>query len=302
MGALPLCAQMDVLSSMYWAVPTLYNPATAGSDSALHVTAFDRMQWVGVTDAPRTFFASLDMPVKLGRRRAGLGASVINDQAGLFNTTYVNVQLDFSTKLWGGRLAFGVQPAFVNQAFRGGEISIPTGEAWDPNDEALPQGDVSAMAFDLDAGLYYERGRWYGGVGVQHVMASSLELSDYAYTQLTPTYYFHAGGNIPLKRTLFIVHPSVLVRTTLHAIQYDCTLRVSWNRRFWGGLGYRPGDALSLMVGADVGSVRLGYCYDVGISRIGYEAGGSHEILATWTMHLDLDKAKRHPHKSIRIL
>lgn len=301
-GVTSVYAQLDALSSMYWATPTYYNPAAAGCDSALHITAFDRIQWVSVEGAPRTFFASLDLPVRLGRRRAGLGASVINDQVGLFNTTYVNAQLDFSTKLWGGRLAIGVQPGFVNQAFKGSGISIPTGDAWDANDASLPTGDVSGMAFDLGAGLYYERGPWYGGVAVQHLLGSSLELGEYAYTELKQTYYFHVGGNIPLKRSLFMVHPSVIVRTTWQALQADYTLRLSWNSKFWGGLSYRPGDAIAVMVGADVGHVRLGYCYDVGISRLGRTAGGSHELLATYTMHIDLDKSKKHPHKSIRIL
>ena len=60
-----LFAQQDTNESMYWATPTLYNPATAGSDSALHITAFDRMQWVGVKDAPQTFFVSADLPIML---------------------------------------------------------------------------------------------------------------------------------------------------------------------------------------------------------------------------------------------
>ena len=76
-----LFAQQDTNESMYWATPTLYNPATAGSDSALHITAFDRMQWVGVKDAPQTFFVSADLPIMLGRKRTGLGATILNDKA-----------------------------------------------------------------------------------------------------------------------------------------------------------------------------------------------------------------------------
>lgn len=295
-------AQNDVQTSMYWATPTLYNPATAGSDSALHVNAFDRMQWVGVEGAPQTFFASVDAPLKLNRKRLGVGATVLNDQAGLFKTTYVSAQLNYSLSLFGGRLALGVQPGFVNQSFSGGEVFIPSGDAWEGSDPSIPRSDVAGKGFDLGLGAYYEYGPWYGGIGVQHLNRAELELADYAYSQLQTTLYFHAGGNIPLKRTLFILQPSVLVKTTFQFTQCDFTLRALWNHKFWGGLSYRPNDAVVVMLGANIGSVSLGYAYDIGTSRFGMASGGSHEIMAGWTMPIELDKKTKHGRKSIRIL
>lgn len=297
-----LSAQQDTQQTMYWATPSLYNSATAGCDSALHISAFDRMQWANVKGAPHTFFVSADLPVMLGRKRTGVGLSILNDQAGLFTTTFVNAQLNASLKLWGGRLAIGLQPSFVNQAFKGGDVFIPTGEAWDPSDDAIPTGDVSGMAFDLGTGVYYERKWFYAGLSAQHLLASELELADYAYFKLTPTFYFHAGGNISLKHTLYKLQPSVLVKTTFQFTQVDFTLRATYNDKFWGGVTYRPGDAVALMVGADIGSIRLGYAYDIPISQMSLVGGGSHEILATYTLHIDLDKQRQHGTKSIRIL
>lgn len=295
-------AQQDTQQSMYWATPTLYNPATAGCDSALHISAFDRMQWMGVKGAPQTFFVSADLPVMLGRKRAGAGLTILNDQAGLFKTTYVNAQLNYSTKLWGGRLAIGVQPAFVNQSFDGSGVFIPTGEAWDPSDDAIPTSTVSGMAFDLAAGAYYE-GKWLkGGLAVQHVTAAEIELEDYAYTEHVQTFYFHLEGNIPLKRTLFILQPSLLVKSTIQFTQVDLTMRALYDKRFWGGISLRPGDSVVLMVGADINNIRLGYAYDVPISQMSLAGGGSHELLATYTLHIDLDKQRNRGTKSIRIL
>lgn len=295
-------AQMDSQSSMYWAAPTFFNPATAGCDSALHISAFDRMQWANVKGAPQTFFVSADLPVMLGRKRTGVGLTITNDVAGLFTTTFVNAQLNYSLKLFGGRLAVGVQPAFINLSFDGGGVFIPTGEAWDASDDAIPSGDVSGMAFDLASGIYYEKGWFYGGISAQHLTAAEVELEDYAYSEMTPTFYFHAGGNIPLKRTLFILQPSVLVKTTFQFTQYDLTLRALWDHRFWGGITYRPGDAVVAMIGADINNIRLGYAYDIPISQMSLAGGGSHELLATYTLHIDLDKQKRRGNKSIRIL
>lgn len=300
--ATQLSAQDIPQTSMYWAVSTFYNPAAVGADSALHVTAFSRMQWSGVENAPRTFFVSGDMPFKIRNRRHGVGLTLMNDQAGLFANTQFGLQYAYSMKLWGGRLALGAQLGAVNQGFDGGGIYIPDGDAWDPSDDALPSGQVSALAFDAGVGAYYERNWFYGGVGAQHLTGGELDLDEYAYSELTRTFYFHAGCNIPIKHTLFIVQPSVLVKTTFQMTQTDYTLRASYDRRFWGGLTYRPGDAVVLMVGADVRTIRLGYAYDIGISPLASAAGGSHELLVTYTMHIELDKKRKHPHKSIRIL
>ena len=98
------------------------------------------------------------------------------------------------------------------------------------------------------------------------------------------------------------MQPSVLVKTTFLATQVDVTLRATWNKRFWGGVTYRNGDAVVVMVGADIKTIRLGYAYDIGISPLAKASDGSHEILATYTLEFELDKKRKHPSKSIRIL
>lgn len=297
-----LWGQTDVQSSMYWAVPTLYNPASVGSDSALHVAAFNRMQWVGVENAPQTFFVATDMPFQFRRKRMGVGLNLISDKAGLFQTTLVGLQYSYSLSLWGGRLALGLQGGFLNQSFDGGGVYIPDGEAWETNDEAIPTSTVSGMAFDGGLGLHYEWGQWYGGIGALHLTGSKVDLEEYAYTEMARTFYFTLGGNIPIRRTLFILQPSVLVKSTFNVTQTDYTLRTTYDHRFWGGITFRPKDAVVLMVGAQVKAVGLGYAYDVGLSPLASASGGSHELLATYTLRLELNKKAKHRHKSIRIL
>lgn len=308
--------QNDGNISMYWAVPTAYNPATAGSDSAVHIAAFDRMQWVGVEGAPQTFYASADMPFVLMNKRFGAGVSVLNDKAGLFATTIVGAQGSYSRRVKGGRLAIGIQAGMVNQAFKGGDIYIPDGDAWEPGDDMLPRGDVSGMSLDLGFGAFYEcpiklNGEetktlndcsWYVGLSAMHLNKAEIDLEEYAYSQQERTYYFLAGCNIPVSRTLFIVQPSVLVRTIGQATSAELTMRATYDHRFWGGVSYRHDDAVVLMVGADIQSIRIGYSYDIGTSALAKASNGSHEVLVTYNLKLDLDKNKRRPTKSIRIL
>ena len=301
-----MTAQNDGNVSMYWAVPGQFNPATVGSDSAMNVSAFDRMQWVGVEGAPQTFFAAVDMPFKLMKKRMGAGLNVLNDKAGLFSTTIIGAQYSYSQKLLDGRLALGAQLGMVNQAFKGTDIYIPDGDAWEPSDDYLPRTDVSGMSVDFGFGAYYQRSfgkrDFYAGLSMMHLNEAEIDLDEYAYSQQKRTYYFLAGGNIPVSRTLFIVHPSVLVKTIGQATVVDVTMRASYDHRFWGGLSYRHGDAVVMMLGADIQSIRLGYSYDIGTSALARVSSGSHELMVTYKLKIDLDKNKKHPHKSIRIL
>lgn len=299
-------AQNDGNVSMYWAATTSFNPSTAGSDSAIHVSAFDRMQWVGVDGAPQTFFASADMPFKFRGIRQGVGVNVLSDKAGLFSTTIVSAQYSYSRKLWQGRLAIGIQAGMVNQDFRGSDIYIPDGDAWEPSDDLLPRSDVAGQSLDLALGAFYEKSfgekEFYVGISATHINEATIDLEEYSYSEQKRTYYFHVGGNIPVNRTLFILQPSMLYKTTAQANQFDFTLRATYANRFWGGISYRHNDAVVLMVGAEIQSLRLGYAYDIGTSALAKASNGSHEILASYLVKLNLDKKKKHPHKSIRIL
>lgn len=301
-----LRAQNDGNVSMYWAVPTLYNPSMVGCDSALHVSVFDRMQWVGVDGAPQTFFLSGDMPFQIKGKRQGVGLTLLNDKAGLFSTTILGAQYAYSKKVKGGRLALGFQAGVISQDFKGGEIYIPDGDAWEPNDELLPRGDVSGTSVDLGIGVFYEKNiegnTVYGGLSAMHLNEATIDLEEYSYSEQKRTYYFLAGGNIPVRNTLYILQPSVLVKTTAQATQFEATFRATYDHRFWGGVSYRNKDAVVLMIGADIDSFRIGYSYDIGTSALAKASNGSHEIMMTYNVKVDIGKKKRRPSKSIRIL
>jgi hypothetical protein len=98
------------------------------------------------------------------------------------------------------------------------------------------------------------------------------------------------------------MQPSVLVKSDFASTQVDYTLRATYDHRFWGGLTYRPGDAVVVQLGVDLKNLRLGYAYDVGISPLAQASGGSHELMVSYTVRLDLGKKEKHPLKSIRIL
>ena len=56
------------------------NPAIAGKDNFTDVRSNNRYQWVGMTDAPRTYMLTLHSPLK--NKHMGLGTHIYTDIVG----------------------------------------------------------------------------------------------------------------------------------------------------------------------------------------------------------------------------
>ncbi|MDE6786581.1 MAG: type IX secretion system membrane protein PorP/SprF, partial [Muribaculaceae bacterium] len=118
----PVRGQSDPLYTQAWALPTLYNPAAAGSTDFLRIRGAARMQWVGIKNAPKSFTGAADIPFKLLGRRWGGGVNLTQEGIGLFNNTYVNGQVSGRLKkLFGGDLTIGLQVGYFGSSFRGSD-------------------------------------------------------------------------------------------------------------------------------------------------------------------------------------
>lgn len=318
-----LRAQGDALLTNYWAVPTYYNPGAAGDTDNVRLRGLGRLQWVGIDGAPVTFLAAADMPFKFLDKRWGVGVVAQQEKIGLFRNITVSAQLGFKKKLWQGELTGAVQVGFFNEQFKGSEVFIPDDDDYHQSaDDAIPQRDLAGNAFDLGAGVYYVHPRFKTGISVLHATAPTVTFSDdnsqggatggtggtasetaknYKFTA-PRTLYFTAEGNIPVKNTLFEVLPSVLVRSDFTFTDVAATARVRYNKIFSAGLGYRYGDAVSLLLSAEIKGILIGYSYDYHLSDISRASSGSHEIFAGYNLKLDFSEKNRNKHKSIRIM
>ncbi len=307
LASLAAHAQVDAQLSQYWAVPAYYNPGAAGSIDFIHITAGTRLQWVGIKHAPYTFMALADMPFRFFDRRWGVGVSLQQENIGLYKSIHAGVQLAWKQKMLGGMLSVGIQPGMINQTF-GGQYIIPEdNEYHNSSDDAIPSGTVSGTAFDISGGVMFTHKRFWVGASVTHITAPTItmkqgESEDKQYEFNTGrAYYFMAGGNIPIKNTLFEVMPSLMFKTDLNFWQAEATARVRYNKFISAGVGYRYQDAISVMVGADYKNFFIGYNYDWPTSVIRV-SGGSHEVFVSYNVKLDMGEKNRNSHKSIRIM
>ena len=318
-------AQGDAMLTQYWALPTYYNPGAVGDTDYLRIRGGARLQWVGIDNAPQSFMAAADMPFKLLNRKLGTGLVVQQESYGLFHNFTLDAQIAYKLKLLKGVLTVGLEIGLYNQQFKGSEIYIPDEDGYhDSADDAIPMRDVAGNSLDLGLGAFYVHKKFWAGVSLLHAnnptvnFTSDSELSSRAgetssgsgTSEMSRTYqftvsrtvYFMAGSNIPVKNTLFEVIPSVMVRSDFTTTDLQLTGRVRYNKLFTAGLGYRLNDALSIMLGAEIKGIFIGYSYDYHLSDISKASSGSHELVAGYNLKLDFSEKNRHKHKSIRIM
>ena len=321
-----LTAQFDTQLSNYWAVVNYFNPAYAGQMGNLEATLLSRIQWLGIENAPRTTILAAQMPYSFLGKVHGVGVSMYNDRSGLFSVTVYSGQYAWKKKMLKGNFSAGIQVGYINQSFDGTKVDIPEDDYHDQTDEAIPRTEVSGNSIDAALGVFFSKEKWFAGLSVNHVLAPTLRLSDNYTFEIPRTYYFTAGYNIQLNNPLLELRPTILIKTMemsslslsgdslleqvevnslkamLQNTQIDVSLRMIYNKRFWGGFSWRKGDAVMLMLGGKFKMIEAGYTYDFPVSRIVKASTGSHEVFIRYSMDINLNKGVKNKHKSVRIL
>ena len=292
-------AQQEPSFAHYWAMEPSFNPAAVGKQSQLNVTGAYAMTLTGFENAPKTMQFGADMPFFLMGRYHGVGLQLVNDQIGLFSHQRLMAQYAFKQRLLGGTLSIGLQGGLLSEKFRGSSLDLENS-----NDPAFSKSDVSGVAIDLSAGLYYTHGPWYAGVSVLHATAPEVELGDRSILSVSRTYFLTAGYNIRLRNPFLSIHPSVLAHTdgTSHRVNVTTRLKYTHDKKMmYAGLGYSPSNSVTALIGGFFHGITIGYSYEVytSVLKIG---NGSHELFVGYQTELNFQKKGRNRHQSVRIL
>ena len=115
-------------------------------------------------------------------------------------------------------------------------------------------------------------------------------------------YYLTAGYTVQLPNPSLELLPSIFVFSDGKVAQFNITSLVRYNKKVWGGVSYRAGDALIGTVGFELfNGIRIGYAYDFPLSDIRKNTSWSHEFMVNYCFDLSLGKSAMR-YKSIRFL
>lgn len=296
-------AQQDPQFSMNMYNHLSYNPGYAGSNQAVCATALHRQQWLGFDGRPVT--TALNVHGEIKSISSGVGLSIQQDNIGDEKNVWITGDYAYRMKLGDGFLGLGLSIGLYNKAIDG-DWQTPdmlSGNSDSPYDDVAIPFSESKMAFDAGFGAFYRTNDGlYVGLAATHLPQSKFNFSGVKLNYLKRHYYFTAGYPYELPNRLFIVEPSLFIKTDGASTQYDINAKLEYKRMVWGGISYRVSDAFVAMVGVSLpNNIRFAIAYDFTTNAIGNYSSGSIEIMASYCFSLKVQN-RTGSYKSVRFL
>lgn len=264
--------------------------------------AINRQQWLGLEGAPSTTTFNITSPLRIFGSQSGAGLKIRSDKAGFDNDIGIDLSYSYFINLGTGRLGIGISAGVINKTLNPSWV-IPSGDIYVPpsGDPLIPEAKESFVAFDAGIGLYYTNDRYYAGLSVTHVNQPVIRFSK-GNPYLSRHYYLTGGYNLVMANPAFELQPSLLIFSDGRILQATVNTIVTYNKKVWGGVSYRSGDAISGMAGIELyNGIRLGYAYDFSMSDIRKNTSGSHEFIVRYCFEVSAGRSPM-KYKSIRFL
>jgi type IX secretion system PorP/SprF family membrane protein len=298
----PVLSQQDPLSSHYMFNTLTYNPGVAGTSGMICATALNRQQWVGFKGAPSTTVFNISAPIAPFRIKSGVGLLVESDNIGFDKDINLSASYSYLMDLGPGKMGIGLSLGMLNKTLSP-TWEIPAGDAHTPasGDPLIPENKESYVAFDAGMGLYFKADKYYAAFSITHLNQPKIKFSK-GTPYVSRHYYLTAGYTLQLPNPSLELIPSVFAFSDGKVTQFTVTSLIRYNKKAWGGVSYRAGDAFIGMIGFELfNGIRLGYAYDFTISDINKNSSGSHEFMVNYCFDLNMGKSPM-KYKSIRFL
>lgn len=270
----------DPQFTQFYANPTYLNPAFAGTARCPRICMNYRNQWPNISGTYVTYAASYDQHIDA--INGGLGVNVMqDDQArGTLKSTSVNIMYsyllpvnrEFSLKL-------ALKAGFFQRALDksklnfGDMIDARRGFVWNTN-EFIPQ--TNKQGLDFGAGILGYSKKYFIGAAFDHITQPDEGMLGPSKLPLKIT--GHAGAIIPLEKgNESFISPNILFMQQQNFTQLNLGLYFV-KGSFVGGIWYRNSDAFIVLVGVQTDHLKIGYSYDVTVSKLSSNTAGSHEL------------------------
>lgn len=283
-------AQQDPMYTQYMENIMTINPAYAGSKDLLSMMVISRNQWVTMADAPVTRTFAIHSPVT--NTNTGLGLSFLSDQINPIKQTGLYMDYSYTLHFSNNRnLALGLK-AGVN-FYQAGLTDLTTIE---PDDPVFARDINRSFLPNFGVGAFFHANRYYLGLSVPKLIRNTINKSGYSSVQYNKEeihLFFMAGYVFDINRIIKF-KPSVLTKIVTNApISLDLDGKFLFYDRLWLGAMYRLGDSFGGLFQLQVtNQIKIGYSYDLPISRLGAFNKGTHEIMVNFDFNLGNDKIR----------
>lgn len=283
--------------TQFYANPLYLNPALAGTARCPRVNLNYRNQWPAISGTYVTYSVSIDRHIDAFN--GGLGLLVINDKAGQGTLTTTNVSGIYSYLLNVTRqfsLKFGVQATYFQKSIDwskltfGDMIDERRGFVYNTNEQQKLQNKSNV---DFSAGILGYSKKYFFGFAAHHLTQPDEGLLGVSKLPMKLT--GHAGASLLIrdKGSQTFISPNVLYQQQQDFRQLNLGLYVN-KGPVVAGLWYRNQDSFIAVIGFQQHFFKVGYSYDITVSKLTNTTAGSHEL--SFSIQFEC----KHPKKTFR--
>lgn len=267
--------------TQFYANPLYLNPALAGSNICPRVALNYRNQWPGISGTYVTTSASFDRFVY--GIKSGIGILVTNDRAGRGTIQTTQISGIYSYQWRPTRelsINVGFQATYGQKTLDWSKLTF--GDQIDERQGFVKfthetPGASQKSYVDLSAGMVAFSKRYFFGFAAHHLNEPDESLLQGTGAKLPRKYTAHAGAVLPVNGNEVTISPNVLFQAQQDFRQLLLGVYVT-KGALTGGLWYRDRDSFVILAGVQQGIFKIGYSYDVTVSKLTNATAGSHEI------------------------
>ena len=276
----------DPTFTQFYANPLYLNPAFAGSHGCPRFALNYRNEWPSLSGNYVTYSASYDQYFK--NISGGFGVLALHDQQGqgTINTSMLGLIYSYHLKVTRKfSMMFGARASWFQKSLDWDKLTF--GDMIDPRRGFIySTGDVprggSRGFFDASAGVVGFSKTFFFGFAAHHLNTPN-ESMIYGNSPLPMRFTGHMGAEIELGRrskysTGTSIMPNIIYQYQNGFQELNVGTYIKYGA-FNVGAWYRNRDAFIMTIGINTGKFKLGYSYDVTVSKLNNGvSGGSHEV------------------------
>ena len=297
--------------SQFYANPLYLNPAFAGTAVCPRIVLNYRNQWAAIDGSYNSYTASYDFYKE--SLSGGLGLRMMLDREGyegMLQTSTVSGIYSYSMNAGPNfTLKMGLEASFFQKKLDwsnlnfGDQIHSFKGYVYNTQES---QGAESKIGADFSTGILGYSNDLFVGVAVhqltkpdQGFLEPNLlprKLTMHVGTVIDVT---TSGSGVKRKITDPTISPNLVyqLQQNLEQLNYGLYMnKYPMILGFWYRNSFVNSDAATILIGMKYELFKIGYSYDITVSKLGVETGGAHEISFSWKLPC------RPPKKQIKVI
>ena len=290
------CFAQDPQFSQFYANSLYLNPALTGNTAQFRFASTYRNQWPSLPKGYVSYTTAFDYNVE--KLKSGIGLIATHDKAGRGGLKFTNIAALYSTYVRLNRLTYikgGLKFSYTTRGVNQSELVFSDQIIRDGAPFSIESLDNNINHLDLGGGLILSNSeKYWFGFSIDHINQ--------------PTYGFLSTDEaLPIKTSLHggwnfeIENPRKVVGPKEFKAMFNYKMQGQWDQFDLGGyyandpiylgMWYRGipifkrydkefpnNESIILLLGVKSGDLRIGYSYDITISKLAGNSGGAHEI------------------------